>query len=115
MLTLTYLGQRSLYRIAEFFRHWYVKSVRIYSNFIIDMLQALDRHFAWKVTARFLFHPLYGDYTITGYVLGFIFRFFRLIIASVVYAVVFVFAVFCYLVWIAIPPYLLLRPFLGYL
>lgn len=115
MTTVWYLAARSVYRVGEFFRHWYVKSVRIYSNFVMDTLQALDRRFAWKVTARFLFHPLYGDYTVIGYIFGFVFRVLRLAAASLVYAVVFVLAILCYLLWIIILPYLLLRPFLGYL
>lgn len=115
MTAVSYIANRFIYRIVEFFRHWYVKSARLYSNFVMDRLQALDRKFAWKVTARFLFHPLYGDYTIVGYVFGFIFRVARLIIASAVYLVVLALAIILYVIWILIPPYLLIRPFFGYL
>lgn len=115
MATIAYLARRFVYRITEFFRHWYVKSVRIYLNFVINIFQAVDRYFAWKVTLHFIFHPLYGDYTIVGYTLGFIFRVLRLTVALIVYAVMFFIAVVLYAIWVIIPPYLILRPFIGYL
>jgi hypothetical protein len=103
-----YLVQRFAYRTIEFLRHWYVRSARIYSNFIITRFERLDRRFAWMVTLKNLFQPLFKDYTIIGYVIGFIFRSVRLIVAGVIYAVFFCIAVFAYLIWLAIPPILFL-------
>ena len=100
--------ERFVYRIIEFLRHWYVRSVRIYSNFILTRFERLDRKFAWMVTFKNLFQPLYKDYTIIGYTIGFLFRLVRLLIASVVYSVFFCIAVFVYLIWLAIPPILFL-------
>ncbi|MEK7542747.1 MAG: hypothetical protein AAB503_00365 [Patescibacteria group bacterium] len=115
MTAISYIANRFIYRIIEFFRHWYIKSVRIYLNFVINIFQAVDRYFAWKVTLHFIFHPLYGDYTIIGYALGFIFRILRLIVALIIYAVMFFIAVILYAIWVIIPPYLILRPFINYL
>lgn len=111
---LAYLAERALYRIVEFLRHWYVKSLRIYSNFILNRLEGLDRFFAWRITFRHLLQPLYKDYSFFGYVLGFVFRFLRLLAASLVYALVFAFAVVCYIVWLLVPPYIVYRIFFYY-
>ncbi|MBI2278797.1 MAG: hypothetical protein HYU81_01900 [Candidatus Brennerbacteria bacterium] len=106
-----YIIRRLRYRIAEFFRHWYVKSVRMYFNFILDCLARLDYVLAWRITARHLFEPLYKDYSFVGYVLGFVFRSVRLLVAGMVYAALFGVALGSYFVWLLIPPLLLILAF----
>lgn len=112
---LIYLGQRLIYRIFEFLRHWYIKSIKMYFNFILNKLESLDRHFAFVITVKHIFQPLYKDYSIIGYVLGFLFRLLRLIIGAIVYTAIFIIAVFLYLVWLIAPIYILyqiIAPFL---
>ena len=108
-MAFVYLGERFLYRIVEFLRHWYIKSGKIYSNFVLDKLSQIDEVFALKITWRHLFEPLFNDYSIIGHVLGFIFRALRLIIASAVYLLVFAFAISGYLIWLLIPPAIVWR------
>lgn len=111
MTAVAYLMWRFLYRIGEFLRHWYIKSIRMYSDFVLDVLSKLDRRFAWKVTLRFLFHPLYGDYSFIGRILGFFFRIFRLVVAGVIYTLVCLIALVLYFIWIALPPYIIFKSF----
>ena len=108
---LTYVGRRAVYRIAEFLRHWYIKSAKIYFNFVLERLERLDYFFAWRITARHLFQPLYRDYSLVGYALGFFFRSGRLFVASAVYVVLFAFALGCYVIWLIFPPLLLILVF----
>jgi len=110
-LAFIYLTQRFFYRIFEFLRHWYVKSMKIYLNFVINRLETLDYYLAWKITLKNLFHPLYGDYSFIGYTLGFIFRLARLILASIIYAFIFIFAAAFYIFWLAIPLILIYKIF----
>lgn len=107
-VTAVYLVSRFLYRIIEFARHWYVKSFHIYFDRVLTMLGALDRSFALKITAKNLFKPLYQDYSIIGYIMGFIFRSFRLIVAAVFYGAILLAATAVYFIWLLIPPYLLM-------
>ena len=100
---LSYLAHRFFYRIVEFLRHWYVRSGKIYSNFVLDVLGRIDYYLAFKITLRNLFQPLYKDYTLIGYVLGFIFRVGRLAVAGVIYGIAFLIAVGLYLFWFFIP------------
>ncbi len=81
----------------------------MYSDFMIGVLRAMDRTLAWKITAQNIFEPLYGDYSVVGRVMGFLFRSARLIVASVVYAVVFAVALAAYLAWLAFPAYLVFK------
>ncbi len=111
MMAITYLGWRFLYRLGEFLRHWYIKSIRMYVDFILDVLGKLDRYFAWKITLRFLFHPLYGDYSFVGRILGFFFRVFRLAIAGILYLFIIILALILYCIWIAIPPLIIFKSF----
>lgn len=108
-MVAVYLFKRFIYRLKEFFRHWYIKSFFIYANFVVSLLERLDRVFAFKITLRFLFQPLYGDYSVLGYLLGFIFRSGRLIVGGLVYLIVIMAAVAAYLLWLAILPYIIYR------
>ncbi len=110
-MAFIYLGERFLYRIMEFLRHWYVKSGRVYSNFILNKLTQIDEVLAWRITLNHLFEPLYKDYSIIGYVLGFLFRLLRLCVASIVYLVVFAIALSGYVLWLLIPPIVVWRFF----
>lgn len=100
----SYLFKRFFYRIKEFLRHWYVKSARLYWHFVISKLEKLDYTLAWKITIKNLFNPLYKDYSIIGYVLGFVFRLFRLLFSSAIYAAIFIFAASLFIIWALIPP-----------
>ena len=107
-LLFSHLLHKFFYRIAEFFRHWYGHSFRIYSHFVISILERLDRRLAFKITLLHIFHPLYQDQTAIGYILGFIFRSGRLIIGAIVYIFVIIIAVALYLIWLLIPVYIFL-------
>lgn len=105
----SYLVGRFIYRVSDFLRHWYWHSMRIYSNRVLDLLEAVDYRLAWRITLKNLFEPLYKDYTAMGYVLGFSFRALRLCIGGLIYLFVFAVAIALYAVWIAIPAYLIFK------
>ncbi len=107
--TALYLIERFFYRILEFLRHWYIKSIRMYSDFIVSRFESMDRVFAWKITAKNIFKPLYGDYSVTGYVFGFLFRVVRLLTTTILYTCIFVIALLLYIIWFLIPPFLLYK------
>lgn len=99
-----YLALRFLYRILTFLEHWYLHSPKKYSNFVLNLLSRVDYYLAWKITLKYLFQPLYKDYTTLGYILGFIFRSARFLMASVIYVILFFITAGLYLVWLLIPP-----------
>lgn len=107
----TYIISRFFYRIAEFLRHWYVVGTYRYSDFVMSGLRRMDRTLAWRITLKYLFKPLYGDYSALGYVMGFMFRLMRLLVGGVIYLVVFVVALFVYLLWLLLPAYLVVKIF----
>ncbi len=110
-VSIVYITGRFFYRIADFLRHWYVKSAYMYYDFVINALRTMDRTLAWGITARNIFEPLFGDYSVVGHIIGFLFRFVRLVGATIVYAVVFAIAIAAYLVWLAIPVFLVYKMF----
>lgn len=111
MATAAYLAGRFWYRVTDFFRHWYSAGSRALFANMIDRFERVDRVVALKVTYRFLFEPLYGDYSIIGYIFGFIFRFIRLVGGALIYVVIFSLYLAVYIIWIFIPPYILFRTF----
>ncbi len=81
----------------------------MYSDFIVSRFESMDRVFAWKITAKNIFKPLYGDYSVTGYVFGFLFRVVRLLTTTILYTCIFVIALLLYIIWFLIPPFLLYK------
>ncbi|KKU14595.1 hypothetical protein A3I34_00865 [Candidatus Jorgensenbacteria bacterium RIFCSPLOWO2_02_FULL_45_12] len=100
-----YICERFFYGIGDFLRRWYVSGGKKYGNFIIDVLETMDRIFAWKMNAVNMFKPLYKDYSVIGYVVGFPIRLVRLIITLAIYAVVILIAAGVYLIWLFAPIY----------
>lgn len=102
--SLIYLINRAVYRVLDFFHHWYVDGSRHLVHSFISFLEKLDRTLAIRVTFKYLFQPLYKDYTIIGRILGLIFRSSRILIALVVYAFFFLLFLAIYACWLLIPP-----------
>lgn len=113
MNSIAYLGKSFIDHILGFLRNWYVGSTRTYWYFVMNRLEALDKTLAWKITLKNLFSPLYKDYSLIGYVLGFIFRLGRLILGSIIYAVIISIAVALHLFWLFLPLSLIYMIFSG--
>ncbi len=106
---LVYLANRSLYRVAIFFRHWYYDSFYLINRAALNILERLDRIFALKINLKLLFRPLYQDYTIPGYLLGFVLRSARVLAGGTIYFFIFIAAIGVYLVWAFIPVLIVFR------
>jgi len=113
-LSLVYLIKWFFYRIGEFLRHWYIDGFRTAGHKLINTLELLDRRVALRITLKNLCKPLYQDYTIIGYTMGFIFRFWRLVFGSVIYFFVLLVFIATYLAWAAIPIYIIYRGIIGW-
>jgi len=105
--SIIYLIQRFFYRIYKFFYDWYVGGFLTIGSATLVVFESLDQSFAFEITIRNLFRPLYQDRTVLGYILGFIFRVFRVLIGGVIYAILLLIAIGVYVVWVAIPIYVL--------
>lgn len=110
-LSIVYIVARALYRFIEFWRHWYVEAFWTIIRIVVNILERLDRIFAVKINFRYLFHPLYQDYTFVGRILGFIFRGLRILTGSFVYAVIIIIAALFYVIWIILPLFVIYRAF----
>lgn len=111
---LGYLVWRVVFRVLDFFHHWYGDASRRIAHTALSTLEGLDRTFALRMTLRHFFVPLYKDYTIVGRILGIIFRTGRTLVALAVYLVIaFIFFVL-YVVWLLIPPLTIVYATRGY-
>lgn len=102
-----YLIYRLAYEILAFFRHWYWDSFWVVSKRLHRFLARIDRTVALRITLRNLFQPLYQDYTMLGYTLGFLFRSVRIVLGAALYAVLMLIIFALYALWLAIPLFLL--------
>lgn len=104
-----YLLTRFVYRLQEFLEHWYVGGFKVISHKAVAFLEELDRTFALQITLRYIFEPLYQDRTVLGYILGFIFRSGRIILAFIIYLIVITFFAAAFLAWALFLPYIIYR------
>lgn len=109
-----YLIQRFFYRFVDFFHHWYVDGSRVIGHRFMTALTEADRSLALKITLRYFFRPLYGDYTVIGRILGIIFRTGRIIIGAVVYVVIAFLFLLLYLAWLAVPAVIIIYAAKGF-
>lgn len=96
-------------RFLEFFQHWYADSFRFYSHFVISLLEKLDRKFAFRITLKYIFKPLYQDRSFIGYILGFIFRSGRLILSGFIYLILLTMAIILFFGWSIFPFYIIYK------
>lgn len=104
---LSYLIQLTLARVLGFFRHWYVNGSRFWWRRYLRAAQRIEDALAARTMLHLLFRPLYGDYSIVGRILGPIFRSGRLAIGLVVHTALMLASLALWLVWVAIPPLLI--------
>ena len=99
----THLGRR----ISDFFRHWYIDGFLRSVDRTLSGLEYLDKRFAVRITAKNWFQPLYQDYTIIGYVWGFIFRTIRIFTGLAVYLAFLLSAVLLFAIWAVFPVFVI--------
>jgi len=95
--------------LRNFVWRWYVKGSLDFWDEIISFFARLDRFLGVGVNVRLLFKPLFSDYSFMGKLIGPIFRLIRVCAGGLVYAAICVFAVAVWLVWCAIPIFLVVR------
>lgn len=98
-----YLIKRAIMEVAYFFIHWYKDGFIFLWRKLISFLASLDYIFAVKITFRHWMEPLYQDRTIVGYILGPLFRTFRIVFGSYLYLLLFLVWLAVVLIWVAIP------------
>jgi hypothetical protein len=106
-MVVKYIVEQLVMWVGDFFRHWYVDGFKFFLKALISMLSSFDRVFALRVSAKNIFKPMYQDNSFIGYMLGFIFRSGRITGAIIVYSIVVSCFVIVYILWAAIPPYLI--------
>lgn len=110
-ISLIYLLRHAGYRILEFFRHWYLDGFWRAGGWTLSVLERLDRIFAVRINFNNLFKPLYQDYSLIGYLWGFLFRSARVLVGGIIYLAIALAAAGLYLIWAAAPVYIIFKIF----
>src|SRR3989344_4898133 len=112
-LSLVYLFAHLGRRVLDFFRHWYFYGFLRATHWAYNFLERLDRIFALRITAKNWLQPLYQDYSVIGYLWGFIFRSLRIFVGLSVYFIFFILFLTLLLFWDLIPIYTLYQIFVN--
>jgi len=108
-MLFVYLIRNLFFTIFLFFKHWYVDGWYFAYGIFLRVMRALDRHFAVRVNLHYLFQPLYQQYNVVGYSIGFVFRALRIALGGLVYLFIVILALALFIVWVLIPLYFLYR------
>ncbi|OGY63227.1 MAG: hypothetical protein A3I89_01515 [Candidatus Harrisonbacteria bacterium RIFCSPLOWO2_02_FULL_41_11] len=108
-VSLLYVLNHFRIRIADFFRHWYFNGFFRAVYWTLNFLERLDRVFALRVTFKNWFQPLYQDYSLIGYLWGFLFRTVRIFAAIAVYFTVIFLSSASFFLWAFLPLYAIYR------
>ncbi|MDO8429976.1 MAG: hypothetical protein Q7S73_01245 [bacterium] len=102
---LAHLGRR----ILDFLRHWYIHGFLRAIDVSYNILEKLDKIFALQITAKNWFQPLYQDYSIIGYLWGFVFRTARIFASLVIYGIFIILSSILFILWALLPPYVIYK------
>jgi len=109
ILIFRYIVSRFVYHVFIFFEHWYIGGFIVFFGIFERVIQRFEGVFAILITLRNFFKPLFQDRTFMGYILGFIFRTFRILIGGIIYLVIAVIGLVLYLMWAIIPIYSIVK------
>lgn len=107
IMIFIYLLKNLFLSVFLFFRHWYWDGFQFIYGKALGIIRALEKRLAIRINFRFLFKPLYQEYNIYGYVLGFLFRALRIITGGIGYLLIMAAAAAIYALWAALPAFAL--------
>ena len=108
-MVFAYLGKNLALTVFLFFKHWYVDGFNVTYGKALGIIRGLEKNLAIEINLRFLFRPLYQEYNIYGYVMGFLFRSLRIITGLFGYLMIMVAAIGIYIIWAAIPLFIVYK------
>ena len=94
--------------IKNFFKFWYIEGSNSFWEKSFFILKDFESEVAVIPTFYNLFSPLYQDYSIMGRFIGPVFRIFRIIFGLALYVILIALISVCYLIWMALPPLVLI-------
>jgi len=110
-MIFVYLLKNLFLDVFLFFKHWYWDSFQLIYGKALGIIRGMERRLAVRINVRFIFKPLYQEYNIYGYVLGFLYRTFRIIIGSIGYLLIMALATLAYILWAALPVFVVYKIF----
>ena len=99
--------------IVFFLKHWYVDGFFFAYQQLTQMLARVERLFALKANAYFLFEPLYQERNVVGYIVGFVYRLARLFCGGIFFLITLLLGVGGYVLWACSLPYIVFRIIYG--
>ena len=112
-MAIWYFVRSLAFSIVFFLKHWYLDGFFAVARAVGLILGSLEKSLALKINLYFIFEPLYQERNIYGYVIGFLYRSFKLFFGGLLYAVIVLCGVGAYALWALIPLYGIYRIIYG--
>ncbi len=90
--------------IGHFPFWWYTKGFKMATIFVFGKISDAEKALAIRIQLRYLFKPMYADYTKSGRAISVVMRLIVLGFKSVIMAVALVFWLIVLVIWITLPP-----------
>ncbi len=102
----------SLYSIfLNFIYFWWRDSFVWWLNRLERAHNKIEKFFAVKINLRYIFSPLYQDYTIVGFLVGVPARAIRISFGIIAHLLVLLVFVFLYFIWAIVPIFVIYKIF----
>lgn len=83
---------------------WYTRGLKMATLFVLRKISETEKALAIKIQFRYLFTPMYADYTKSGRAISIVMRIVVLAFKSVIMLVSMAFWIVILIVWIGLPP-----------
>ncbi len=83
---------------------WYTKGLKNAAFFAWNNIKSAEKALAVSILLRYLFKPMYGDYSKGGRAISFFVRIIHLFFMLIIMALALVFWIILFCLWLALPP-----------
>lgn len=111
LTTLKFFAVDIVWSFVYFPIWWYTKGTKQTAAFVMRKISDIERALGLSIILKYLFQPMYADFTKSGRIISFVFRILQLSVVMVIVsvAVLFYFGIFIvWLVWLPASAYFII-------
>ncbi len=100
LTTLKFFAVDVVWSFLYFPIWWYTKGTKQAAAFVLRKMAGVEHALGLGILLKYLFQPMYADYTKSGRMISFVFRLLQLGVSMIIMAVSFVFFLLLMILWL---------------
>lgn len=101
LTTLKFFAVDIVWSFVYFPIWWYTKGTKQIAAFILRKISDVEHALGFSIILKYLFQPMYADYTKSGRMISFVFRILQLSVVMIIMSVTVVFYFILLIIWLA--------------